>query len=106
MRPSSEHAGAFCERYIRPGGAFHHLPHSSVERATTPWAVRDIDLLLTEACFCPPTRNALRGVTMADVEGKLNDIVDLVWLDLARPLEVSVREVLGEDVDFETYSRI
>ena len=41
------HAGAFCERYICPGGAFHHLPHSSVERATTPWAARDIDLLLT-----------------------------------------------------------
>ena len=36
------------------------------------------------------------------VEAKLNDIVDLVWLDLTRPLEVSVREVLGEDVDFES----
>ena len=99
----SGHVGAFCERYIRPGGAFHHLPHSSVERATTPWAVRDIDLLLTGSLFLPPnTQRAAWGDHGADVEGKLNDIVDLVWLDLARPLEVSVREVLGEDVDFET----
>ena len=32
----SGHAGAFCERYIRPGGAFHHLPHGGVERAIIP----------------------------------------------------------------------
>ena len=97
------HAGAFCERYICPGGAFHHLPHSSVERAPTPWAARDIDLLLTGSLFLPPNpqRAAWRDHG-ADVEGKLNDIVDLVWLDLARPLEESVRDVLGEDADFET----
>ena len=97
------HAGAFCERYIRSGGAFHHLPHGSVERVTKPWVDRDINLLFTGSLFLPPDaqRAAWRDHGTA-VERKLNNIVDLVWLDLARPLEESVREVLGEDVDFET----
>ena len=99
----SGHAGAFCERYIRPGGAFHHLPHGGIERATTPWADRDIDLLLAGSLFmCPNMQRAAWRDHGADVEGKLNDIVDLIWLDLTRPLEESVRQVLGEDVDFKT----
>ncbi len=97
------HAGVFCQRYIRSCGAFHHLPHGSVDRETRPWVDRDINLLLTGSLFVPPEtqRAAWRNHGVA-VERKLNNIVDLVWIDLARPLEESVREVLGEDVDFET----
>ena len=99
----ASHAGAFCERYIRPGGAFHHLPHGSVERTSIPWADREIDLLMTGSLFLPPnTQRAAWRSHGAIVEAKLNDIVDLVWLDLTRPLEESVREVLGEGADFES----
>ena len=52
--------------------------------------------------MCPNMQRAAWRDHGADVEGKLNDIVDLIWLDLTRPLEESVRQVLGEDVDFKT----
>ena len=68
-----------------------------------PWEDRDIDLLLTGSLFLPPeAQKAAWCDHGAAVERKLNDIADLVCSDLARPLEESVREVLGEDVDFET----
>ena len=52
--------------------------------------------------MCPNMQRAAWRDHGANVEVKLNDIVDLIWLDLTRPLEESVRQVLGEDVDFKT----
>ena len=97
----SGHAGAFCERCIRPDEAFHNLPHDSVERATKPWLELDIDLLLTGSLFRPlKTQRAAWKNHGADVEGILNDIVDLVRLDLVLPVDKSVCKVLGGDAEF------
>lgn len=96
------HAAAFCRRYIRSSENYHHLPHASTPCDPLPWEARDIDLLLTGSLFLPPAaqRAAWRDHG-PDVEARLNDVVDLVRADYARPLEVSVRGVIGDDVGFE-----
>jgi len=97
------HAVDFCKRFIRPGPAYHHLAHGGVPREPLDWSARDIPMILTGSLFMPPEEQRRRWHEHGlEVETRLNDITDLVWQDLSRPLESCVLEVLGGDPDFDT----
>jgi len=96
------HAARFCERFIRPEGRYHHLPHGAVARPARDWADRDIPLLLTGSLFLPPDDQRRQWRDHGtDVERRLNDITDIVWQDLSRPLEDAVLDVIGNEVTFD-----
>lgn len=97
------HAGAFCERFMASTARYHHVAHACVPRRPVDWHERDIPLLLTGSLFLPPAEQRRRWRDHGpEVEQRLNDVIDLAWQDLARPLETSVLQVLGEDIGFET----
>ncbi|MBC8158728.1 MAG: glycosyltransferase family 1 protein, partial [Alphaproteobacteria bacterium] len=92
------HAARFCRTYIRDDITYHHLAHGTDVRLAKPWSERDISLIFIGSVFQQPEQQRAQWRDHGpDVERDLNDILDLVRGNLARPLEDSVVEVIGAD---------